>query len=213
MIRDISIVTSPATVVYEGDPRPWLYRYADVAPGNDDTYACSVLALGTHVGTHVDPPRHFFADGATVDRLDPAALCGRARVVDLTADGLALDEHVLRRLDLAGVERLLLKTANGGLAGRPFTPDYAHLTPDGARYLAGLAPLALVGIDYVSIERFPAPGCPVHRTLLGRARPVLVLEGLDLREVSPGDYELLCLPLKLEGGDGGPARAVLRDLP
>lgn len=179
--------------VWPGDPPVLVEPLSRVEAG--DVAAVSRLALGTHTGTHVDPPAHFLAGGATVDQLPLDVLVGPAVVADLTGGG-PIDAARLEALGLAdGTVRLLLKTsATEGL-----------LTPDGAAWLVERG-VRLVGADTLSIE--PATdNYPVHRCLLGAG--VIIVEGLDLTAAAPGRYQLVCLPLRIAGGDGAPARAVL----
>jgi arylformamidase len=193
MIIDISRPIGPDTPVWPGDPPVLVEPVARVAAG--DPADVSRLSLGTHTGTHVDPPAHFLPGGATVDALPLDVLVGPAVVADLTMAG-PVDEAALDALALpAGVERVLLKT------GR----DTGSLTPGGARWLVDRRVL-LVGADTLSIEP-DTEDYPVHRTLLGA--DVVIVEALDLSTVTPGSYQLVCLPLRIAGGDGAPARAVL----
>jgi arylformamidase len=161
----------------------------------------SRLQLGTHTGTHVDPPAHFLPGGVTVDELPLDVLVGPAVVADLTGVP-AIDPGALDGLDLpASTVRLLLKT--GREAG--VSAVGGALTADGARWLVDRGVL-LVGADTLSVE----PGTdayPVHRLLLGAG--VVIVEDLDLASVAAGPYQLVCLPLRIAGGDGAPARAVL----
>jgi arylformamidase len=203
MIIDISLPIGPETPVWPGDPPVLVEPVARVEAG--DPAGVSRLTLGTHTGTHVDPPAHFLPGAATVDALPLDVLVGPAVVADLTAG--PIDGAALESLGLSGGSvRLLLKT--GGEAGA--------LTPDGARWLVERG-VRLVGADTLSIE--PGTDCPgvrgcppeeqypVHRILLGAG--VVIVEGLDLAAVAPGSYQLVCLPLRIVGGDGAPARAVL----
>jgi arylformamidase len=208
-IIDISLPLGEGTPVYEGDPPLRTRRLAESVAGDPGSYNLSLLELASHLGTHLDPPRHFVPDGLPVGAIPLELLCGSARVVDLRGQGPRIGADVLRGLDLAGVERLLLKTDNGVLLDRPFSRDYVSLTTDAAVFLRDETRVRLVGIDYLSIEAFDSPGFPVHRTLLEADPPILILEGIDLRQVQPDDYQLFCLPLRLTEGDGGPARAVL----
>lgn len=172
-----------------------------------DPYNLSVLSLGSHTGTHVDPPRHFVADGAPVDRLDLGALNGPCEVV--SAEGA---HGPVGRAELDGIprgtERVLVRTRNSARWARrlEFFPDYDALSPDGAVSLRERG-VRLVGIDSLSIESDPQGTFPVHRDLLGHG--ILILEGLLLAAAPPGRYDLTCLPLLLRDGDGGPARASL----
>lgn len=182
--------------VWPGDPPVVVEPVSRIEAG--DIAAVSRLGLGTHTGTHVDPPAHFLAGGATVDELPLDVLVGPAVVVDLTGGG-PVDAARLAASDVPeGTVRLLLKTsAAQGL-----------LTPEGAAWLVERG-VQLVGVDTLSIE--PASeDYPVHRLLLGAA--VILVEGLDLTGAAPGRYQLVCLPLRIAGGDGAPARAVLLPL-
>jgi arylformamidase len=193
MIIDISGPIGPDTPVWPGDPPVLVEPVARVRDG--DPADVSRLVLGTHTGTHVDPPAHFFPGTATVDALPLEVLLGPAVVADLTAGG-PIDAAALASIALpAGTTRLLLKTLG----------DAGAVTADGARWLVDLG-LQLVGADTLSIE--PATEhYPVHHILLGAG--VVIVEGLDLSAATAGTYELVCLPLRIAGGDGAPARAVL----
>ena len=167
----------------------------------------SAVAMGTHTATHVDAPRHFIEGGAPVDEMPLERLIGPAVVVAFGASVTAVGEAELRAQPLDGHARVLLKTRNSALLRRPdFVRDYAYLAPDGAEYLLRVG-VELVGIDYLSIEQFESADHRTHLLLLERG--VVIVEGLDLSAVRPGTYELVCLPLKLAGLDGAPARAVL----
>ena len=204
-IIDISVPIRPGMVVYEGDPPVWLERVADVAHG--DLATVSRIDMGVHSGTHVDAPAHLLDGAPGADALPLDALVGDAVVVD--AEGLDgdLDAAAIASLEIPpGAARVLLRTRNGRLWERDrFEPSYVGLTGDGAQALVD-AGVRLVGIDYMSIATAADP-LPAHLVLL-RAR-VVILEGLDLRGVAPGPYRLACLPLRIVGADGAPARAVL----
>lgn len=182
--------------------------WARIAQGALADVSC--IALGTHTGTHVDPPCHFIPGGRTVDQLDLSVCTGRAEVVDCTAIefGSLVDASTLEKNVPAGAERVLLKTRNSGLWQREsFEQDFIALSPDAAEWLVSHG-VKLIGIDYLSIAPFKDPAT-VHRTLLGAE--VIILEGLDLGAVQPGTHTLFCLPLRLQGLDGAPARAILVD--
>lgn len=166
----------------------------------------SRLSLGSHTGTHVDAPVHYLHEGEPLDALPLDALVGPARVV-------AFAGAVIRAPDIAAIEprageRLLLRTRN---SDRPrvdtFDRDYVGLDRGAARALAR-AGVRCVGVDYLSVAAFDEDGPAVHRELL--AAGVWILEGLDLAAIEPGDWELVCLPLRLADGDGAPARAIMR---
>ena len=198
---DITVPIRDGMVVYDGDPPVHLERVKSIAAG--DVANLSRLDFGVHSGTHIDAPIHFIDGGAAAETLPLERLLGAAHVIDATAVEGVLDESALARLELpAGIERVLFKTRNSRLWERDeFSHEFVHLTGSGARYLVDRG-VRLVGLDYLSI------GDPdAHRALLGAG--VVAVEGLDLRQVEPGSYRLVCLPLKIVGSDGAPARAVL----
>jgi len=206
-IIDISVPISPDLPVWSGDPPVRVDATSRVALG--DGANVSRLELGTHTGTHVDPPYHFLADGATVDHLSLEALVGPCWVCDLAP----LDRGITAAdLDAAGVPdgtgRLLIKTRNSGLWGAApstFTEEFLALEADAAHWVVEHG-IVLVGIDYLSIEPFTGNG-DTHHILLGAG--VIPVEGLNLSGVDPGAYTLVCLPLLIAGGDGAPCRAIL----
>jgi arylformamidase len=203
-LHDVSVPIRPGMIVYAGNPGVELERVDSIANGAHANV--SRLELGTHTGTHVDAPVHFLEGAPASESIELEPLIGPAVVVDATSVDADLDEDALRRLDIpAGAERVLLKTTNGRLWARnEFSRDFIRLTGSGARYLIQNG-TRLVGIDFLSIGDEEA-----HRELLGAG--VVPLEGLDLRVIEPGDYQLVCLPLRLENSDGAPARAVLMPL-
>jgi arylformamidase len=158
-----------------------------------DSSNVSALHMSAHSGTHVDAPRHFYDEGSGTEALPLEMLIGKARVIELRPrGGITADE--LATLDLSEDVRVLIKTQNSKLWGDPeFHKDHG---------------IKVVGVDYLSVEVFKTPGAPAHHVLLGAG--TIVIEGLNLRDVDPGVYEMLCLPLKVVGSDGAPARVVLR---
>lgn len=172
-----------------------------------DPYALAGLRLGSHAGTHVDAPRHFLPDGVSVDRLDLDVLCGPAVVLHVPGTAPAVGPEHLAGLP-PRTERLLLRTSNSGrwTERLEFFPDYVGLTLDGARALRARG-VRLVGIDALSVESDPTDRFPVHRELLAAGVPIV--EGLLLGPAPAGRYEMSCLPLRLQDGDGAPARVVL----
>ena len=204
-IYDVTIPVSKDMVVYPGDPPVKIERKSTINK-NDAKSNLSRLSFGSHTGTHIDAPFHFLEDGITVDKLPLELLIGRARVVEVTA--ARIDEAVLEEFDFTADARVLFKTRNSYLWSRKdFVEDYVYITPGAARALVSLG-IKVVGIDYLSVEEFGVARFDTHVTLLGAG--TLIIEGLDLREIEPGDYELICLPLKVKDGDGAPARVVLR---
>ncbi len=200
-ILDVSVPVEEEMPIYDGNPPVHLARVQSLEDG--DGANVSRLDLGVHTGTHVDAPLHFLPGGAGAETLPLDVLVGPAQVADATTLMGPIDAASLESLHLPdGLERLLLKTPNSELWARDaFTRDFIRLTGDGARFLIERG-LRLVGIDYLSV------GDPeAHRELLGAG--VVAVEGLDFRAVEPGAYTLVCLPLRLVGSDGAPARAIL----
>lgn len=174
---------------------------------NGDSSNVSTIHLSAHAGTHVDAPRHFFDDAPGAEQLALEMMCGRARVIELTTRK-GITSHDLADFDLTEDVRLLIKTHNSRLWGEPvFHDDFVGVTESGARFLVEHG-IKLLGVDYLSVEEFKKPHAPAHRALLGAG--TIVIEGLNLRDVDPGTYELFCLPLSIVGADGAPARVVLR---
>lgn len=203
-IYDISTPLSADLPVYPGDPPVAIEPVTRISRG--DTANVSRLTISTHCGTHLDVMRHYSEHGMGVDQVPLALLVGKVLVVELSGVR-EIGRRELARYPVKGEDRVLLRTDNSLLWARPgFHEEYAHLTAEGARFLLDVG-VKLVGIDYLSIERFDGDG-EVHRLLLGNG--VVVLEGLNLDGVAAGHYELICLPLKIKDGDGAPVRAILR---
>jgi arylformamidase len=204
-IYDVSVPLSSDVPTFPGDPRfdmRFVHRIADGEP-----YNVAAIQMGVHAGTHVDAPYHFLADGATVDQLPLEILMGKARVVELGVMQ-KIERADLDAFDLRDDIRLLLRTRMSGQLKHPeFQQDFVYLTPDAATYLVQ-AGIKLVGIDYLSVERFGSTDFAAHHALLSAG--VVIIEGLDLSEVEPGEYDMTCLPLRIAGADGSPARVVLR---
>jgi arylformamidase len=202
---DVTVPIDPALPVYPGNTPFGLEATKRVA--NGDSSNVSTLHMSVHAGTHVDAPRHFFDNGGGADTLSLEMLCGRARVIELTTRR-AVTAADLSSFDFREDIRVLLKTHNSRLWGTPeFHTDFVGVAESGARFLVDRG-VKLVGIDYLSIEPFKTPGAPTHHVLLGAG--AIVIEGLNLRDVEPGTYEMFCLPLPIVGSDGAPARVVLR---
>jgi arylformamidase len=204
-MHDISVPLRPGMPVWADEIAVENMPVSTVAR---DEAAVSRLVMGTHTGTHVDPPSHFIEGGDGVDKLPLDAMIGPCVVrrfstrFEVTADDLQAASIP------EGTVRLLLATPSAELWDVPgFHTNYTGLALSGAEWCLAHG-VRLVGIDYLSIERVDSPSAwQTHKTLLGAG--VVILEGLDLRAVPEGEYTLVCLPLKLEGGDGAPARAVL----
>jgi arylformamidase len=206
-IIDITTLVSPKSVMWPGNGVPSQEFVSHINRGDPSTV--SRWDLTAHTGTHVDARMHFVPGGWTVDALDLARCIGPCRVVDLTH----VEEHVsradLEAAEVAGTVRLLLKTRNSErnlLERDVFVEDYVAISLEAAEYLVEIG-VETVGVDYLSVEPFEDEEFNTHHTLLGA--DVVILEGLVLAGVEPGEYLLACLPLKLAGSDGAPARAIL----
>ena len=203
-VYDVTVPLTSELPVYPGDPP---FELEPLQRAGIDAFSLSRISLATHTGTHVDAPAHFVPEGATVDALPPEILIGKARVVEILARE-RIDRADLEAQDLRDDLRILLKTRMSGQMQKPeFQEDHLYLTGDAAAYLAQ-AGLKLVGFDYLSIDRHGASEFPAHHALLGA--DVVIVEGLDLSEVEPGEYDMICLPLRVAGGDGAPARVILK---
>jgi arylformamidase len=204
-IYDISVPIRSGGLVYPGNPEIEITLQQAVAKGAGANV--SFIRFGSHTGTHADAARHFFDDGQTVDRIPLERLIGPALLLGFPDELRAVSAADLQKHDIKGHKRILLRTRNSALLSqKEFVRDYTYLAPDGAQYLVDNG-VELVGIDYLSIEQFHSGHHKTHRTLLERS--VVIIEGLDLSVPAAGEYELICLPLRIEGCDGAPARAVL----
>lgn len=209
-IYDVTVPISSKTPVYKGDPCVDIQLKLSI--GNGDAANVSQICMGVHTGTHVDAPNHFIEGTKKIIELDLGTLIGKCRVVEIGEEVMAVEPNHLADLD--GVERVLFKTRNSGFWNhleQGFRKDFTYIAPEAAKVLVEKG-VKLVGIDYLSVEAFDAETPETHITFL--KKEVIILEGLDLRDVPAGVYELICLPLKIaEGaGDGSPARTVLREI-
>lgn len=204
-LYDISVPIRTGGVVYPGNPETSITLTSAVARG--DSANVSQIVMGSHTATHVDSSRHFFDAAQSVDQIPLERLIGPARLIVMGDDVRAVGEKDLRAADIEGRTRVLIRTRNSKLLKeKQFFPDYTYIAPDGAQYLVDIG-VELVGVDYLSIEQFHSGHHKTHRTLL--SRNVVIVEGLALSDPPAGDYQLVCLPLRLDGLDGAPARAVL----
>jgi arylformamidase len=209
-IIDVSVPISQSTPTYPGDPHVEIEQWAALERG--DAANVSMLHFGAHTGTHVDAPAHFIEGAARVASVPLDILVGEARVLEIADDVRAIEARHITAEALGGAKRVLFKTRNSAFWANTaggFRTDFTYITPDAARALVELR-VRLVGVDYLSVEQFKPERFDTHTTLLSNG--VVIVEGLDLREVGAGTYELICLPLRITGGsgDGAPARAVLR---
>jgi arylformamidase len=202
---DVTVPIDSNLATYPGNTPFSLEAIKRIA--NGDSSNVSTLHMSAHAGTHVDAPRHFFDQGGGAETLSLEMLCGRTRVIELTTRR-AVTADDLVAFDLREDVRVLLKTHNSRLWGSPdFHTDFIGIGESGARFLVDRG-VKVVGVDYLSVEPYKTPGAPAHHILLGSG--TIVIEGLNLRDVEPGQYEMLCLPLPVVGSDGAPARVVLR---
>ncbi|MHC5034105.1 MAG: cyclase family protein [Planctomycetota bacterium] len=207
-IYDVTVTLREGMPVYPGDADFRLEVLSAIADGG----SCNLSALhvGAHCGTHIDAPNHMVDGRQTVDGIEPSILVGPATVVAIeNPQKITLDE--LEQYEWDGVERALFKTANSGKLGQldEFIEDYVYMEASAAEFLAGQG-LVLVGVDYLSVDPVDWAGDRAHMPLLEAG--IILVEGLDLSEVPPGQYEMFCGALKVRDGDGAPARVLLRTL-
>lgn len=206
-IFDVTLPISPGMPVWPGDPQVVLERVSSMDAGARDNV--SRLGCSVHTGTHVDAPHHFLNDHRTVDTLSLDVLTGPARVIQVPDHVGLITAGILDKAAVPfGISRLLIKTRNSHLWERgekEFSEGFVGVSVDGAEWLVH-AGVKLVGIDYLSIAPYHQ-SLPTHQILLQPG--IVILEGLDLSAVPPGNYDLYCLPLKLVGSDGAPARVIL----
>lgn len=208
-IHDVTLPLAPGMTTWGEEPGPRITAHRRIARG--DTANVSVISFGDHSGTHVDPPVHFIEGGATVDQLPLDALIGPCFVVDYDGAGHVSADWLGGAGIPAGTKRILIKTRNSELWNdqtQKFTREFVAVDASAARWCVDRGAI-LVGVDYLTIEpQGPQKaGYPTHHALLGAG--VVIVEGLDLRGIRAGAYELICAPLKIAGGDGAPARVFL----
>ncbi len=207
-VIDITQTVTPKIVKWPDEASPPSQEFVSHT-GKGDPATVSDWKMSSHTGTHMDARMHFIPDGWTMEKLDLRRSVGQCRVVDLTHVEGHVSRADLEAAEVAGQARLLLKTRNselGLMQKEEFDESYAAISEEAAEYLVEIG-AETVGVDYLSVEPFEDGEFHTHHTLLGA--DVLILEGLVLTDVEPGDYLLACLPLKLEGSDGSPARAIL----
>lgn len=209
-IYDVTVPISNELPTWPGDPSVQLTVWRSLASG--DGANVSMLNFGAHTGTHVDAPAHFIEGAAKIEALPLDVLIGEAQVVEVPDDVLVIDEEFVLAQCAPGTTRIVFKTRNSAFwhESKPeFHEDFTYLDLKAAEKLVECG-IKLVGIDYLSIEKFGSPKHETHLALLSHG--VVILEGLDLTDIPAGQYELICLPLRLRThkGDGAPARVVLR---
>jgi len=211
-IYDVSVPISNELPTWPGDPSVQLTVWRSLSSG--DSANVSMLNFGAHTGTHVDAPAHFIEGAAMIESLPLDVLIGEVQVIEVPDDLHAINEEFVLSNCAPETTRVLFKTRNSAFwseSEQVFHTDFTYLDLNAAQRLVDRG-IKLVGIDYLSIERFDSPKNETHLALLSYG--VVILEGLNLTDVPPGNYELICLPLRLRSskGDGAPARAVLRTI-
>src|SRR6185369_4825981 len=203
---DISVSLHSGMVHWPDNPPVKIERLKDMDKGA--VCNVSVMSLGAHTGTHMDAPLHFLKNGKSLDKLPLEATIGPARVVEIKDREMVRPDE-LRAHNLRRGERILLKTRNSSRCWKTdeFVEDFVYIAREAAQYLVDRG-VRTIGVDYLSVGGFHRDGLETHRILLGAE--VWIIEGINLSKVKPGNYELVCLPLKVLGSDGAPARALLR---
>lgn len=203
---DVSVPLRTGMVHWPDNPSVRIERMLDLEHG--DAANVSTLSMGSHTGTHMDAPLHFVRGSKGLDKMPLEATIGQARVIEIH-DAESVKPEELRPHHIRGGERILFKTQNSSRRWHEeaFIEDFVYVSQEAARYLATQEVLT-IGTDYLSVGGFLKDGVETHQALLEAG--IWVIEGLDLSQVEPGEYELICLPLKVERGDGAPARAILR---
>lgn len=204
--RDVSVTLHDGMIHWPGDPECHIKRVVSM----DDGAVCNLthLSLSAHTGTHMDAPRHFVADGKTMEQMPLEAVIGRCRVFEMECEGqITVDD--LKKIKLMPGQRVLFKTRNSTRSWgmKEFDKDFISIRQDAAQYLVEQKVMT-VGVDYLSIGGYEKDGVETHQIMLGAG--MWVIEGLNLADIKPGYYEMICLPLKIEGADGAPCRVVLR---
>ena len=205
-LYDISLTYTEDLPTWPGDPTIQLKQISSIEDG--EMANVTHLSMSTHSGTHVDAPDHFLGNGKTVESIPLELMIGPAAVIEIRAEGTISAADLISAQIPEGTKRILLKTANSEVwAAGNMEFQEVFLAPDkeAAKYLVELG-IEVIGVDYLSVAPFTDPE-PTHKTLLEAG--VLIIEGLDLSGVEPGEYTLYCLPLKIGGADGAPARVLL----
>lgn len=203
---DVSVTLRAGMVSWPGDPPLQISHTLDIKQGDNCTV--SLLEMGAHTGTHMDAPAHFIRSGIGIDEMPPSAGMGMARVIAIS-DQESIKTDELEQYSIRRGERILFKTRNSDHCWETdrFVEDFVYISVPAARYLAERQ-VKLVGVDYLSVGGFHADGVEIHQALLNAG--IWIIEGLDLKRVQPGKVQLICLPIKIAGGDGAPARALVR---
>ncbi len=204
---DVSVPLRTGLVHWPGDPEPTFELISEIERGSEANV--TLCRMTAHTGTHMDAPAHFLAGREGIDHFPLETGIGPARVITMPAECDSIGRSQLEGLQIGPGSRVILKTRNSNKSwfNAEFDPGFVALNASGAEFLAANG-VSLLGVDYLSVGRFQADGAETHRILLGAG--IWVVEGLNLIDVQDGEYDLVCLPLRIEGADGSPARVVLR---
>lgn len=203
---DVSVPLHTGMVHWPDNPPVVIERMMSIDKG--DTANVSKMSMGSHTGTHMDAPVHFIPNGIGIDQMPLTAAMGRARVIEIN-DSVSIKPEELQGHAIQRGERILFKTRNSEHCWQTndFVEDFVYITHEAAQHLASLG-IQTVGVDYLSVGGYHVDGQQTHQALLGAG--IWIIEGLNLSQAQPGIYDLVCLPLRIVGGDGAPSRAILR---
>lgn len=206
--KDITMTISSNLVVWPGDPPLKVERIADMEKGHDSNL--TRLNISAHSGTHMDAPLHFVKDAAGIDEIPLEVVMGEARIIEIR-DDVSIKSSELKQYEIKEGERILLKTKNSDhdWSEKDFNENFVHLETEAAEFLAEKK-IKLLGVDYLSISGYNKNETEVHQAILGAG--IWAVEGLKLRDIEPGNYELICLPMKIKNSDGAPARVLVRPM-
>jgi len=206
MIYDVTVPITNTMPVWPGDPPVQLLLKSHESRDKTHIVSLTAIMMGSHTGTHIDAPFHMIQGGKRLHEFSLDTLVGKARVLEIGAVR-SIGRVELEGVNWNGVERVLFKTENSAhWQDDKFYEEFVYLEPSGAEFLVQRG-VRLVGIDYLSIDKFQSPSHPAHFALLNKN--ILILEGLNLKRVTPGEYAMYALPLNLQDADGAPARVIL----
>jgi len=205
---DISLTLKSGMVHWPGDPEVIIELKSDIT--NNENCNVSWISMSSHTGTHIDAPFHYLEQGVGIDLMPVNAMKGIARVIEIE-DPESVKANELEDKQIMKGERILFKTKNSERYWKSdkFVKDYVYIDTDAAEFLREKEVLT-IGVDYLSVGSMKESGEVVHKILLSSG--IWLIEGLDLSAVNTGRYEFICMPLKIQHGDGAPARAIIRHL-
>jgi arylformamidase len=205
---DVSVPIKKSMTTWPGHPEITIDRFSDMA--KESVMNLTRISMSLHTGTHMDAPLHFVKDGFPIDAIPPEAIIGPARIIEIS-DTEKITAEEIEKANLSKGDRVLFKTVNSerNWIDEPFFDNYVYVSTPAGKKLAEIC-VQTIGIDYLSVGGYKKNGIEVHNILLRAG--IWLIEGLDLSKVSAGDYELVCLPLKIENAEGSPARAFLRKM-